>query len=139
MRISLILLILSLSACVHDYNYKSVEPYYLFHDNSSKVWVINHVFENGKDLSPLSLNYKKILVFHSSGYCYEYSIEGLGTKKGRKGSFNLKIDEKDLEIAYKKETIHFKIEYLTEKKIILKTKNKDKQEVKIELVTFPEY
>ena len=139
MRNLILLFTLSLSSCVHDYNYKSVEPYYLFHDNSSKVWVINHVFENGKELSPLSLNYKKIMVFHSSGYCYEYAIEGLGTKKGRKGTFSLKIDEKDLEIAFKKETIHFKIEYLSEKKITLKTKNKNKQEVEIELITFPEY
>lgn len=137
MRISFFLIIFILSACYH--NYKSVEPYYLFHDNSSKVWVINHVFENGKELSPLSLNYKKILVFHSTNNCYEYAIEGLGTKKGRKGRFNLKIDKKELEIAYNKETITFKIEYLSEKKITLKTKNKDKQEVEVELITFPEY
>lgn len=131
--------ILTCSSCMYDYKYKSVEPYYIFHDNASKVWILNHYYVNGKDNTPLSLNYKRAYVFHNSRNFYENDVQHLGETKGNKGFFTLKIDEKKLELEYKNLKKNFTIVYLTESKIILTSTNKATDKIKLELITFPEY
>lgn len=140
MRILLLVCFFSLGACVHDSQYKSVEPYYVLHDNSSKVWVIDHIYQsNGNDRAPLSLQYKKLLIFHHTGYCYVHEIKTLGQKRGKRGLFDLNIDQKKLEIQFKNETWSFHIDYIGEKKIGLSPKEGSRFKYKLELVSFPEY
>lgn len=140
MRIlAVIALVFLFTSCVNEYNFKSVEPYYIFHDNASKVWILNHYYVDGKDSAPLSLNYKRAYVFHSSRNFYENDVQHLGEQKGNKGFFNLKIDEQKLELEYKNLKKVFLIVYLTESKIVLTSTNKAGEKIKLELITFPEY
>lgn len=127
------------TSCVSDYNFKSVEPYYIFHDNASKVWILNHYYVNGKDSAPLSLNYKRAYVFHTSRNFYENDVQHLGEQRGNKGFFSLNIDEKKLEFEYKNLKKVFTIVYITESKIVLTSTNKAGDKIKLELITFPEY
>lgn len=138
-KLSYFIILVLFTSCVSDSLYKSVEPYYIFHGNSSKVWIENHIYENGKDHAPLSLNYKKVLVFHNTRNCYEYNVNSLGVKKGKKAYYSLNIDEKKLEIHFEKESWIFKISYLSEAKIILTPFKDTGNKAKIELITFPEY
>lgn len=139
MKLLLPACLLFLAACVHDSQYKTVEPYYILHDNSSKVWLIDHVYSGGKDHSPLSLNYKKLLVFHTSGYCYVHEVKSLGSKSGKRGMFYLDIAERRLDIQFKNETWVFRIDSLSEQKIVLSPAEGSAFQYKLELVTFPEY
>ncbi|MGV3630995.1 MAG: hypothetical protein ACO1O6_07305 [Bacteroidota bacterium] len=131
--------LLLLTACVHDSQYKTVEPYYVLHGNSSKVWVIDHVYSEGKDHSPLSLNYKKMIVFHSNGYCYVHEIKSLGGKPGKRAMFYLSMDKRRLDIQFKNETWIFHIDSFSEQKIVLSPAEDSRFRYKLELITFPEY
>ncbi|MCE3295741.1 MAG: hypothetical protein K0R65_1455 [Crocinitomicaceae bacterium] len=139
MKKALLGCLLLLTACVHDSQYKTIEPYYVLHDNSSKVWLIDHVYSGGKDHSPLSLNYKKLFVFHNSGYCYVHEIKNLGEKRGKRGMFYLDIDKHRLEILFKNETWAFTINSFSENKIVLSPADDSPFRYKLELIAFPEY
>ena len=134
-----IVITLFVSSCVHEYQYKRVEPYYVFHANSSKVWVINHIYKNNIDLSPLSLKYKKVFIFHKSGAFYEYDIKQLGEKRNYSGLFYLNIEDKKIEFHLKKEICSFKIEEITEEKIVLSPIKGKTYPYRMELIPFPEY
>lgn len=127
------------SSCVHKYQYKQVEPYYIFHANSSKVWVLNHIYEGNIDRAPLSLKYKKMFVFHKSGAFYEYDIQHLGEKRNHSGLFYLNIEAKKVEFHLKREICTFQIEEINEEKIILKPIKGKAYPFRIELIPFPEY
>ncbi|MES2587688.1 MAG: hypothetical protein V4622_01835 [Bacteroidota bacterium] len=137
----ILLVFSSLNSCVSDRHFKKVEPYYLFHDNSSKVWLINHVYKNGKDEVPLSMKFKKIFVFHKTRNCYMYQTSDLNENQGKKGNFSLDIANKKLEINFKNVDWNFEIESLSEEKILLKSikGEKDSSFYKMELISFPEF
>lgn len=115
------LLVFSLSACVTDDKLVTVEPYYLFHDNSSKVWLINHCYQDGKDFAPVSNKYKEIITFYESANCYIQPMNTFGDERGRKGSFTVGMEKKQFMIDYPddEEDLYFKIKMLSERKIIL--------------------
>ncbi len=139
MRFLLLASLLLLGACVHDSQYKTVEPNYILHDNSSKVWVIDHVYANGKDHSPLSLHYKKMIVFHPTGYCYVHEIKHLGEQAGKRGMYSLDMSKRNLDILFKNETWEFHIESFGEQKIVLSPRESSPFRYRLELITFPEY
>lgn len=139
MKLTLIVLIGLLSACVNDYQFKDVEPYFILHNNSSKVWVINHLYEGEKDLAPLSLKYKQVFVFHQSNTCYKYKMQHLGSTRGEKGNFQLSNQGKQLEIQFLKEIWRFEIKQLSTQKVVLSPLKNAPNKLTIELIPFPEY
>jgi len=132
-------ILLALSSCVSDYNYKEVEPYYLFHANSSKVWLIEHAYLDGKDQAPFSINYKKALVFHDKGTCYLYDLKDGFLKRGKKGIFFLEMENRNVELVFPDETWHFYLEVVSEKVIKMKALKNSANKMNLELRTFPEY
>lgn len=137
---SLLFLLLSsvlFFACVQDSEFKSIDPYYIFHDNSSKVWLINHAYKDGKDNSPMSLGMKDIVTIHATHNCYFQRMGSFGDSPGKKGILSLNWDEKMLSFQFKGESWDFTIKSLQIEKIILVPINK-KFPYTLELIPVPE-
>ncbi len=120
--VKLLGLILLLSACVSDNELITVDSAFVFHNNNSKVWLVNHKYKNGKDFSPLSLQYKEIIIFHKSGNFYIQKMNTLGDEMGQKGSFQVSNNFKKVKLYFKDQIWIFDLSMLTNEKIILKPK-----------------
>ncbi len=126
-------------SCVQDSHLKPIVPNYLLHDNSSKVWVINHVFFDGKDEVPMSFKYKTMLVFHKSGTIKIYKINDISANTAKVGKFDFSVDPKKIRIDYNNEKVIFEIESISEEKVKLKSiRSKNKHQYSMELISFPE-
>lgn len=114
-----VLTAVSVASCVTDSQLVAIDPYYMLHDNSSKVWLINHCYKNGKDYAPLSNKYKEIITFYESSNCYVQPMNTFGDEPGRKGNFRINGRDRKFSIDYPDEAVDFRIKMLTEDKIIL--------------------
>lgn len=123
-------------SCVTDGNLKKIDPYYVFHDNNSKVWMINHCYKDGKDHAPVSNKYKEIITFHKSSNCYVQPMNTFGDEAGRKGSFTVNGKKKTFAIEYQDETLNFRITALSHDRIVLAPEGKFLYT--LELVPVPE-
>lgn len=131
-------MILLLTACVHDYKLKPINHYDLFHDNSSKVWLVNHLYKDNSDHAPLSFDYKEVIIFHKTKTCYVHKIKNFGNKPGRKADFYIDMNKKEISIDFDKSSWIFEISSYGQDKIILKPKY-NSFKYTMELIPFPEY
>lgn len=130
------LLAAALSGCITDGKLTSIDPNYVFNDNSSKVWLVNHCYKNGKDFAPLSNKYKQIITFYQSGNCYVQQMNTFGDEAGRKGAFTVQAKKKHLSIDFTNESWNFKLKMLSHRKIILVPEGKFAYT--LELIPVPE-
>lgn len=126
------------SSCVSDAEFKAIDPYYLFHDNSSKVWLINHKYQDGKDFSPLSLGFKDIITIHKSHNCYVQRMGTFGDIPGEKGQFYLDAEENEARIEFKNQSWIFTIKSMQLEKVILEPTSKSDLQFTLELIPVPE-
>lgn len=127
-----------ISSCVSDYELKPVELNPIFHDNSSKVWVINHQWDKDKDIAPFSLGMKYILTFHSSNACYLQRMNSFGNEAGTKGTFYIDAETKELEIQFPDALWKFSIDTIEKKRIYLRTLNVKEFPYSLEIIPVPE-
>lgn len=128
-----------MSACVHDYELKPIDPSFIFHGNASKVWVINHLYKEKKDYAPLSLKYKELIIFHKNGNCYFYQVNQFQNGHHKKADFEVSKSNEELAINFNKEIWDFKIKSYSVEKVILEPIHAKKFPYTLELVSFPEY
>lgn len=136
-KLSLFFLVFILFSCVQDSLYKTVDKSYILHDYSSKVWLLDKIIKKGKDTLPFSIKYKKIWVFHQNSNCVSYKMDDLEENRGKKYYFQLSENNKYLTLQSRKSSLSFKVNRLTEGKMILSYKDK-KEVVKFVLISFPE-
>lgn len=134
-----VVLLLFLLSCVHDTQLKPLDPYYVFHDNSSKVWLIDHLYQNHTDHAPLSTVYKEVIIFHKSKVCYVHKLRQIGEIPGKKADFTLDIEKKELRMIFNKEKWIFELKQVSHEKIILKPKAGSKFNYTLELIPLPEF
>lgn len=116
---------------------KKLDDSIFIHDNSSKVWLIEKLLNDGKDYTPVPFEYHEIIVFHQSKNAYIYRINEFD-KRGKKMTFNLDREKNELVFHSAKGNYLFEIILLQRKKIILKPKYKTYPFTMV-LVPFPEY
>jgi len=134
--LKLLVLIFILNACVSDNELLTVNPAFVFHNNNSKVWLVNHKYKNGKDFSPLSMKYKEIFIFHKTGNFYFQKMNTLGDEMGKKGSFKISNNFKSAKFYFKDKVCVFDLKLLTNERIILKPKFN--YNFTLELIPIPE-
>jgi hypothetical protein len=127
-------------SCVPDSQLKTVEPYYIFHDNSSKVWLAQHLYRNGKDFAPVSMKYKDIFTFHQSNYCYLQRMNTFGDEPGKKAYFSIDAETNVLSMEFRQEVWRFNLKYVSPKKILLtpEASNPKDMQYTVELIPVPE-
>ncbi|TNE52756.1 MAG: hypothetical protein EP338_14045 [Bacteroidetes bacterium] len=128
-----------MTSCIRDSELKPVNPYDIVHDNTSKVWLLDHVYRKGVDQVPLSMGYKQIMIFHESRACYLHRIGEMGEKAGRKAHFKIDAEKERMYFEFKDESWEFQIEELDYERIRLKSVNDSVFPYAIELIPFPEY
>lgn len=126
-----------LFSCITDGRLTKIDPYYIVHDNSSKVWLVNHCYKDHKDYAPLSAKYKQIITFHESRNCYVQRMNTFGDEAGRQGSFLLNTNEKLFKIEFADETWLFHTKFLSNEKIVL-TPLENNFPYTLELIPVPE-
>lgn len=146
-RLSFILVLLSLVSCATDVNWKPVSYGHLLHDGNSKVWLVDAMInKNGMDVGSLDRDDKNVLIFYFSGSFMYQSVRDMGTSKGRKGSYLFDTEKKSLslifdssEIGTKAETWHYSFETVTEDSIYIAPLKKSKAELGLKLISYPEF
>jgi hypothetical protein len=131
-------IVLATSSCVSDAEFKAIDPYYLFHDNSSKVWLIKHKYQDGNDFSPLSLEFKDIITIHKSHNCYVQRMGTFGNIPGDKGQFYLDAEENEARFEFKNQSWIFTIKSMQLEKIILEPTTESDLQFTLELIPVPE-
>jgi hypothetical protein len=134
--LKLVVLTMILNACVSDNDLITVNPSLVFHNNNSKVWLVNHKYKDGKDFSPLSLKYKEIIIFHKTGNFYMQKMNTLGDEIGQNGSFEVSNNLKKVKLDFYNQVWIFDPALLTNEKIILKPKFN--YNYTLELIPIPE-
>ncbi len=135
-HLSFLLIVLISFACSRDM--KKVDDSIFIHDNSSKVWLIDKLLNNGRDYTPFQFEYREVIVFHQSRNAYFYRLNEFGRKKGKLMTFSLDRENNEFLFQSQKGNYKFDIVVLQRKKIILKPKNKT-YPYTIVLIPFPEY
>lgn len=83
-----------LSSCINENTSHIPFPEQLLHGNSAKVWVLSKTSNpNDPHFSALE-NYRKSFIFYSNNTFREQELIHLGSKKGRKGKYQIGKVEK---------------------------------------------
>lgn len=109
-----------------------------FHDNSSKVWMIDVVKEDGKDLSLDNQNFKDAVIFYKSGRIQIQPINTLGNRSGKKGYFFLQDNSEKLSFDFKDEKWTFTLNELGDYRIGLTPTQDSDNQYYLELIPLPE-
>lgn len=109
-----------------------------FHDNSSKVWVIDRVEENGKNVTIANQNFKDAVIFYKSGRIQIQPINSIGNRSGLKGYFFLLDNSEKLSFDFKSEKWTFSIKEISDFRIGLTPTNESDNQLYLELIPLPE-
>lgn len=140
MWIRLFVFILVLSACKEEKNEAliRISKASVFHDNSSKVWVISRVLKKGVNVSNLKFNQKDVAIFYKSGTVYFQPISTLGNFPEKGGTLFLSENNENVLLQFADENWHFKIQELSAQRIRLKHLKESDFPYDLELISYPE-
>lgn len=133
-----IIFFLGLTACSIGVPLKVVPFGPIFHDNGSKVWMVDEVITNGKNYAPIENEDKDVIVFYDSGACMFQPMKSLGDVQGKKGEFSVYSDEGALSMFFKNERWDFKIKSIKSTRIELTPLKKSSFKYTLVLIPFPE-
>jgi hypothetical protein len=127
-----------LLSCETDINLIAVPKDNLLHANGSKVWLIDKIVNADKNFSSSKMEEKNILVFYNTYNCLMLPISSMGTKDGKRGSFELSSGNDQLILHFKNENWIFKVRELNALQIILEPTSNSSFPYELHLKTFPE-
>jgi len=136
---SILLLLISV-ACTADLEIKHAPLDPLFHDNSSKIWVMDSIYDVlNTNYAPKDLVDKELIVFYSDGNCIIEKTKHLGQNNMRLVPFRIDSKIKELSIYLKDRLWRFNIQELSPFELLLSpTKDSDFQ-YSVILKPFPIY
>jgi hypothetical protein len=127
------------SACSSSLPLKKVPLGPVFHDNGSKVWLVDEVLLDGKNYAPIENSDKDVFIFYDSGACMFQPMKTLGDLQGKKGEYSVYSEEESLSIFFKNERWDFKIKRVEENRIELEPLKKSAFKYSLVLTPFPEF
>ena len=133
-----ILILITFSSCTAGIDFNNVDYRNLFHDDNSKVWVVNKVIFEGAVISSNTHLDKDIIIFHKSGVCDFIPFKNLGTGQSKKGVFNVDSKAQELRIDFSKESWIYKMHYIFEDSISLKPAKESDSQLGLQLKPFME-
>ena len=137
-RLYIISIVVLFSSCTSGIDFKNVNYNNLFHDDNSKVWIVNKVVYEGAVISSNSYLDKDVFVFHKNGVCDFVSFKNLGSGKSKKGKFVIDSKHKKMRIEFKDESWIYNLYYLYEDSISLKPTEKSDSQLGLQLKPFME-
>jgi len=137
-KLKYLMLALIFCSCTQGVKMKSINLGSLFHDNNSKVWVIDQVIVGKENFAPKENKEKDIIVFYSNGKCLFHSIKALGEVAGKKGEYSVYSTEREMRFYFNKEVWDFKIKELEEDRVVLVPSKESDLRYTLILRPFPE-
>ena len=108
----------------------------LFHDRTSKVWVIDQVWINDANISSRTNEEKDVMIFHKNGIVDLIAMKNITRRPPEKGEFI--IHECLLTIEYLERKDIFEIAHVSEDSILLVPTKESGNQYKIQLKPFKE-
>lgn len=115
-----------------------IDPYPLFHGNSSKLWVINKVTKEGVNYSARKLREKDVIIFFENGNrVYMQPLNQMGQFPKKVGSFSLNQEKNRCEIKFKDQLWSFYMVQQDNRRLFLRPTEDSDFEFELELITYP--
>ncbi len=134
--ISVIVLTFILSSCLMGTEVKAIRYDDLFHDRTSKVWVVNQVWINNSNISSRNNKEKDVMIFHENGIVDLIAMKNITRRSPEKGEFI--VHERLLTIEYLERKDIFEIAHVSEDSILLVPTEKSGNQYRIQLKPFME-
>ncbi len=129
---------ISISSCHRIIETEEVNIAPAFHDNSSKVWMIDKIMKDNKNYAPILRQERDLFVFYSTGKCLLTPIDSLSKSSAHAyGRFLVNSAEKEIRIIYKDGDWIFKITTFEDNEIVLKPV-RGSYKYDLHLISFPE-
>ncbi|RFC53229.1 hypothetical protein [Brumimicrobium aurantiacum] len=88
-----IIITLLFTSCISEATLQSEFPIQILNGHSAKVWVMKNSDRPGdKEFSAME-EYRKTLTFHLNNTFREQELINLGSNKGKKGKYNVELDQ----------------------------------------------
>lgn len=81
--------------CIYEDSLHPVPPTSLLHANSAKSWVVYSQIDQRKDIAPKLHERKEVFTFYHNGTFRRQQLIHLGSDRGEKGHYNLKVSKKE--------------------------------------------
>lgn len=126
-----------LSACTENIEMKLLEPYPVFHANSSKLWVINKVKKKGVNHSGTLIRDKDAIVFFKNEKFIIQPMRTLGNYPEKMGAFFVNQKKNQVVFAMPNENWSFEIVTLNDNFIHLKPLKESPFQFEMEFIPYP--
>jgi CRISPR/Cas system-associated endoribonuclease Cas2 len=97
-----ILISIILFSCSAEYELNEIDYSVLFHDNNSKVWLIDEINRGGKNYAPLVRKQRDVIIFYKPNSVQLTNLNEIGYSKGNKANFTINSTEKIIEVKFEK-------------------------------------
>ena len=134
-----IIISILLSSCSAEYELNEIDYSVLFHDNNSKVWLIDEINRGGKNYAPLVLRQRDIIIFYKPNRVVLTNLNEIAYSKGNKANFTINSNEKIIEVNFEKTKWKYHFESIEDQKIILKPFAKNLDQFELVLIPLPEF
>jgi len=134
-----IIISILLSSCSAEYELNEIDYSVLFHDNNSKVWLIDEINRGGKNYAPLVRRQRDIIIFYKPNRVVLTNLNEIAYSKGNKANFTINSNEKLIEVNFEKTKWKYHFESIEDQKIILKPFAKNLDQFELVLIPLPEF
>lgn len=134
-----IIISILLSSCSAEYELNEIDYSVLFHDNNSKVWLIDEINRGGKNYAPLVRRQRDIIIFYKPNRVVLTNLNEIAYSKGNKANFTINSNEKIIEVNFEKTKWKYHFESIEDQKIILKPFAKNLDQFELVLIPLPEF
>ncbi len=134
-----IIISILLSSCSAEYELNEIDYSVLFHDNNSKVWLIDEINRGDKNYAPLVRKQRDIIIFYKPNRVVLTNLNEIAYSKGNKANFTINSNEKIIEVNFEKTKWKYHFESIEDQKIILKPFAKNLDQFELVLIPLPEF
>ncbi|MFT7345357.1 MAG: hypothetical protein ACI9XP_001952 [Lentimonas sp.] len=137
MIFKLTVLLFLLASCTGQETMIKVVPYSSFHNNSSRIWVINTVKQKGGNFAPQLLKQKDVIIFFDDESFFIQPMSTIGDRPKQHGSFKINSAGDHIFLSLNQDNWKFKIDELERDFIRLKPTNESDFKYELQLIAYP--
>jgi hypothetical protein len=139
--ISIFLVLLSFSSCTYTVETHPIQTNGFLSDGNSKVWLVDHLYAEGKDFQQPSFFEKDVMIFYVSGKCKVLKFKDFGSASSDDYSYSVKYQQEKIYLNLKRKNKFWKFEVTTSSNdtYYLNPVDKFAFKYKMEIIPLPEW
>lgn len=128
----------TLGACTRGIDLRYVDLGSTFHDNNSKVWMVNKLIIKGINTTPSNDYEKDLMIFYENGIINVSPMKKLGHESPRRGKYTIDSQDRTMSVEFSdKENWIIDIDYVTQDSIYLIRTNDQDSPIGIQIKPLP--